>query len=77
LSNFLSDISVTREKILALRILPQREIGLRKIARLRTIYSSTAIEGKKKQAINRFIQTVGIFGVITVVVWTLLALGLI
>ena len=45
LSNFLTDISVTREKILALKILPQREIRLRKSARLRMIHSSTAIEG--------------------------------
>lgn len=45
LSNFLNDISVIREKILTLKILPQREIGLRKSARLRMIHSSTAIEG--------------------------------
>lgn len=45
LLNFLNDISVTREKILALKILPQRETKLRKNARLRMIHSSTAIEG--------------------------------
>src|SRR3990167_3653713 len=45
LSNFLTDISITREKILALKILPQREIRLRRSARLRMIHSSTAIEG--------------------------------
>lgn len=45
LLNFLNDISVTREKILTLKILPQREIKLRKNARLRMIHSSTAIEG--------------------------------
>lgn len=35
------------------------------------------IEGKKKEAINLFIQTVGIFGVITLVVWILIFSGLI
>lgn len=45
LSNLLNEISVIRQKILALKILPQREIKLRKNARLRMIHSSTAIEG--------------------------------
>lgn len=45
LSNLLTDISVVKEKILGLKILPRREIGLRKTARLRMIHSSTAIEG--------------------------------
>jgi hypothetical protein len=35
------------------------------------------IEGKKKAAINLFIKTVGIFAAITIVVLTLLSLGLI
>lgn len=45
LSNLLTDISVVKEKILGLKILPRREIGLKKAARLRMIHSSTAIEG--------------------------------
>jgi len=35
------------------------------------------IEGKKKEAVNLFIQTVGIFGAITLVVWILIFSGLI
>lgn len=35
------------------------------------------IEGKKKQAVNLFIQTVGVFGAITVVIWILLFSGII
>lgn len=35
------------------------------------------IEGKKKQAVNLFVQTVGIFGVMTVVALILLFSGLI
>ena len=35
------------------------------------------IEGKKKEAINLFIKTVGIFGVVTLIVWILLISGLI
>ncbi len=35
------------------------------------------IAGKKKEAVNLFVQTVGVFGVITVIVWTLLFSGLI
>jgi|SRR3989338_4519475 len=35
------------------------------------------IEGKKKEAVRLFIQTVGVFGVITVVVWILIFSGLI
>lgn len=35
------------------------------------------IEGKKKEAVNLFVQTVAVFGVITVVVWILLFSGLI
>ena len=45
LTNLLSEIAVCRHKILALKVLPQREIGLIKSARLRMIHSSTAIEG--------------------------------
>ena len=45
LSNLLTDISVIREKILTLKILPEREIKLRHSARLRMIHASTAIEG--------------------------------
>jgi Fic family protein len=45
LSNLLTDISVIREKILTLKILPRREIKLKQNARLRMIHSSTAIEG--------------------------------
>ncbi len=35
------------------------------------------IEGKKKEAINLFVRTVGVFAVFTVVVWILLLTGLI
>lgn len=35
------------------------------------------IEGKKKEALNLFIKTVGIFGVVTVVVWILIISGVI
>ncbi len=35
------------------------------------------MEGKKKEAVNLFIQTVGIFGAITLVVWSLIFSGLI
>ena len=35
------------------------------------------IEGKKKEAVRLLIQTVGVFGVITVVVWILIFSGLI
>lgn len=35
------------------------------------------IEGKKKEAINLFVKTVGVFGAITAVVWILLVSGLI
>ena len=35
------------------------------------------IDGKKKEAVNLFIQTVGIFGAITLVVWILIFSGLI
>lgn len=45
LANFLMEIAVYRQKILSLKVLPQREIGLIKSARLRMIHSSTAIEG--------------------------------
>lgn len=45
LANFLTEIAVCRQKILSLKVLPQREIGLIKNARLRMIHSSTAIEG--------------------------------
>lgn len=45
LTNLLTEIAVCREKILSLKVLPQREIGLIKSARLRMIHSSTAIEG--------------------------------
>src|SRR3989339_394084 len=45
LANLLTEIAVCRQKILALKVLPQREISLIKSARLRMIHSSTAIEG--------------------------------
>src|SRR3989344_2021816 len=45
LANLLTEIAVCRQKILSLKVLPQREIGLIKSARLRMIHSSTAIEG--------------------------------
>lgn len=45
LANLLTEIAVLRQKILSLKVLPQREIGLMKSARLRMIHSSTAIEG--------------------------------
>ncbi|MEK7513788.1 MAG: Fic family protein [Patescibacteria group bacterium] len=45
LANLLTEIAICRHKILALKVLPQREIGLIKSARLRMIHSSTAIEG--------------------------------
>ena len=35
------------------------------------------IEGKKKEAVRLFVQTVGVFGVITAVVWILVFLGVI
>ncbi len=35
------------------------------------------IEGKKKEAVNLFMQTVGIFGAITLVIWILIFSGLI
>ena len=35
------------------------------------------IEGKKKEALNLFVQTVGVFAIFTVVVLTLLLVGLI
>ncbi len=35
------------------------------------------IDGKKKEAVKQFMQTVGIFGVITLVVWILIFSGLI
>lgn len=35
------------------------------------------IEGKRKQAVNLFVRTVGVFGVITVLVFALLFSGLI
>lgn len=35
------------------------------------------IEGKKKEAVNLFVKTVGVFGVITLVVWILIFSGLI
>src|SRR3989344_9684817 len=35
------------------------------------------IEGKKKEAVNLFVQTVGVFGAITLVVWILIFSGLI
>lgn len=47
LSNLLTEITVYRQKILALKVLPQREIGLKISARLRMIHSSTAIEGNQ------------------------------
>lgn len=45
LSNLLTQIALCRERILFLRILPEREVRLRRSARLRMIHSSTAIEG--------------------------------
>ncbi len=45
LAGLLSDIAVCREKILGLKILPKRQAGLARRARLRMIHSSTAIEG--------------------------------
>lgn len=47
LANLLTEIAVCRQKILSLKILPRREIGLIKSARLRMIHSSTAIEGNQ------------------------------
>ena len=47
LANLLTEIAVCRQKILSLKVLPQREIGLIKNARLRMIHSSTAIEGNQ------------------------------
>lgn len=35
------------------------------------------IDGKKKEAVNLFLKTVGVFAVLTTIVWTLLLLGLI
>lgn len=35
------------------------------------------IEGKKKEAVNLFVKTVGIFGVVTLIVWVLIFTGLI
>lgn len=35
------------------------------------------IEGKKKEAVDLFIKTVGIFGAITLIVWVLIFSGLI
>lgn len=35
------------------------------------------IEGKKKEAVNLFVKTVGIFGAVTVVVWILIFSGFI
>lgn len=34
------------------------------------------IEGKKKEALDLFFKTVGIFGVFTLIIWILLSLGL-
>jgi len=45
LSNLLTQIALCRERILTLKILPIREVGLKRSARLRMIHSSTAIEG--------------------------------
>lgn len=45
LANLLTEIAVIRQKILSLKVLPKREIGLKTSARLRMIHSSTAIEG--------------------------------
>lgn len=45
LSNLLTQIALCRERILTLKILPKREVGLIRSARLRMIHSSTAIEG--------------------------------
>lgn len=47
LANLLAEIAVYRQKILSLKVLPQREIGLKTSARLRMIHSSTAIEGNR------------------------------
>lgn len=35
------------------------------------------IDGKKKEAINLFLKTVGIFAIFTSIIWTLLILGFI
>ena len=35
------------------------------------------IEGKKKAAVNLFVQTVGVFAVLTTIVWVLLLVGVI
>jgi hypothetical protein len=35
------------------------------------------IDGKKKQAVDLFIKTVGIFGVVTLIIWILIFSGLI
>jgi hypothetical protein len=35
------------------------------------------IDGKKKEAVNLFLKTVGVFAVLTTIVWTLLLLDLI
>jgi Fic family protein len=45
LAGLISEIAVCREKILSLKILPKRQAGLVRRARLRIIHSSTAIEG--------------------------------
>lgn len=45
LANLLTEIVLCRHKILGLKVLPQREISLKRRARLRMIHSSTAIEG--------------------------------
>ena len=45
LANLLSDIAVCRSKITTAPILPKREYGLARSARIRMIHSSTAIEG--------------------------------
>ena len=45
LNDLLNRIAVLKEKIVTLPILPKREVGLVRSARLRMIHSSTAIEG--------------------------------
>lgn len=45
LADFLTQTAILREKILNLTILPKREVGLMRSARLRMVHSSTAIEG--------------------------------
>ena len=35
------------------------------------------IDGKKKEAVNLFLKTLGVFGIITVVIWVLLVSGVI